>query len=256
MDLKLVREEAIEGTTRFFWDKQGFVPDQDSEEWEAEYRRQFGLAKARNANAGPRPAGAGAPTAPPAEPTGWAELSGPPTQIRWAEALRAERISEVRDPGIRDWLSTTWTRAKGWIDTRELPTPVFLQRIAPHYAEYRKGADEQARVLASQRQAKEAAADQIRREVEDAGVTVEGLVELIDICDRLPPAPLGAKLAELTCDGRNLRVFETADPAMLMVLEKGAPGGKGETGRSEYGIERDPGLVADLALLMRAMALS
>ena len=125
---------------------------------------------------------------------------------------------------------------------------MFLQRIAPHYAEYRKGADERARLLASERHAKEAAADQLRREVEDAGITVAGLIELVDICDRLPPSPLGTKLAELDCEGRNLRVFETADPAMLMVLEKGAEG------RSEYAIERDEGLVADLGLLMRAMA--
>ena len=151
---------------------------------------------------------------------------------------------------MRDWLATTWTKAKSWIDTRGLATPVFLQRIAPHYAEYRKEADERARVMASERQAKAAAADQIRREVEEAGITAEGLIELIDICERLPSAPIKAKLAELDGDGRNLRIFETADPAMLMVLEKG------ETGRSEYAIERDAGLVADLALLMRAMALS
>ena len=131
-----------------------------------------------------------------------------------------------------------------------MPTPVFLQRIAPHYAEYRKKADERARVLASERQAKDAAADQIRRQVEAAGITVEGLIELIDICDRLPPVPIKAKLAELDNEGRNLRVFETADPAMLMVLEKG------EAGRSDYAIERDEGLVGDLALLMRAMELS
>ncbi len=93
---------------------------------------------------------------------------------------------------------------------------------------------------ASERQAKEAAADQIRRQVEDAGITVAGLIELIDICDRLPPVPLKTKLAELDSDGRNLRVFETADPALLMVLEKDG------AGRSEYAIERDEGLVADL----------
>jgi hypothetical protein len=250
MDLKLVREEAIEGTTRFFWDKNGSVPDQDSDEWEAEYRRQFELAKKRPAGARPNAAVASAPAPPPPEPTNGAELSGPPTQIRWAAALRAERVQEVRDPGIRDWLATTWTKAKSWIDTRDLPTPVFLQRIAPHYAEYRKHADERARVVESERQAKKAAADQIRRQVEDAGITVEGLIELIDICDRLPPVPIKTKLAELECEGRNLRVFETAEPEMLMVLEKS------ETGRSEYGIERDQGLVADLELFMRAMALS
>jgi hypothetical protein len=164
--------------------------------------------------------------------------------------LRAERIVEIRDPGIRDWLATTWTKTKSWIDTRDLPTPVFLQRIAPHYAEYRKKAAERARLLASEREAKEAAADQIRRQVADAGITVAGLIELIDICDRLLPLPIKAKLAELDSEGRNLRVFETADPTVLMVLEKDA------AGRSEYAIERDQGLVGDLALFTRAMELS
>ena len=93
----------------------------------------------------------------------WAELTGEPTQIRWAAALRAERVREIRDAGIREWLGTTWTKAKSWVDTRDLPTPVFLQRIAPHYAEYRKKSEERARVLASERQAKQAAADQIRK---------------------------------------------------------------------------------------------
>jgi len=251
MDLKLVREEAIEGTTRFFWDSRGFVPDQDSEEWEAEYRRQFELAKARHANGGSRPAAlAAVPAAMPApEPRDWAELTGAPTQIRWAATLRADRIREIRDPGMRDWLATTWTRAKSWIDTQELPTPVFLQRIAPHYQEYRKKADEEARIRAEQRQAQEAAAAEIRRQVETAGISVEGLIELIDICERLPAVPLKAKLAELDHEDRNLRLFETDDPALLMVLEKH------KAGRGEYAIERDEGLVADLALFMRAMAL-
>lgn len=249
MDPKLVREQAIAATARFFWDNRGFEPDQDSEEWEAEYRRQFDLARTRLADAGPGVGAGPGAAAPPPEPENWAELTGPPTQIRWAMALRTDRVGEIRDPGIRDWLATTWTRSKSWIDTRELPTPVFLQRIAPHYAEYRKKADETARISAAARRQQEQAAEQIRREVEKAGITVEGLIELIDIADRLPSVPLQAKLAELDHEGRILRIFDTADPAMLMVLEKS------EGGRSEYGIERDAGLVADLALFMRAMAL-
>jgi hypothetical protein len=254
MDLKLVREEAVEGTTRFFWDNRGFVPDEDSEEWEAEYRRQFELAKKRHADGAPvaAPTAAGSAVGGPAptpEPGNWAELSGAPTQIRWAASLRADRIREIRDPGVREWLATTWTRSKSWIDTQELPTPVFLQRIAPHYQEYRKKADEEARIQAQQRRAQEAVADDIRRQVETAGVTVEGLIELIDICERLPAVPIKTKLGELDHDGRNLRVFETDNPALLMVLEKD------KAGRSDYAIERDAGLVADLALLMRAMAL-
>jgi hypothetical protein len=246
MDLRVVREEAIEATTRAFWDRNGFVPDEDSDEWEAEYRRQFEQAKRRHATGQaakvePSPA----VSAPPDE-DGWAVLTGAPTQIRWAAALRADRIREIKDPGIRHWLATTWTRAKGWLDTRELPTPIFLQRIQPHYAEYRRQAGDRAQALEAERQAKAAAAEALRREIEAAGITVEGLIELIDIAERLPAVPIKGKLAELELDKRNLRVFETADPAVLMVLEKV------ETERSEYGIERDEGLVADLRLFARA----
>jgi hypothetical protein len=253
MDLRPVREQAIEATTRFFWDNRGFVPDEDSEEWEAEYRRQFELAKRHQAAA---PAGAGAADAGPAvagrpevpapDQTGWAELRGAATEIRWAAALRAERIAAVRDAGVRQWLATTWTRSKSWIDTRELPTPVFLERIRPHYQEYRKITEERERVAAAERQAQAAAAAEIRRQVEAAGISAEGLVELIDIAERLPALPIKAKLAELDAGERNLRVFETADPAVLMVLEKSS------VERREYGIERDEGLVADLALFARS----
>jgi len=251
MDLQAVREEAIEATTRAFWDKNGFVPDQDSEEWEAEYRRQFEQAKRRHlagqpaaANARPNPAAA----APHDEP-GSVALTGAPTQIRWAAALRADRMSEIKDAAIRHWLATTWTKAKSWIDTRELPTPVFLQRIQPHYAEYRRQSEERARALEAEEREKSAAADALRREVEAAGITVEGLIELIDISERLPAVPIKGKLAELDFSGRNLRVFETSDPVVLMVLEKT------QSERTEYGIERDEGLVADLSLFARAREL-
>ena len=93
MDLKAVREEAIEATTRSFWDKSGFVPDEDSEEWEEEYRRQFEQARKRHAAGGPSPAKpVVAAAAPPEEEPGWAALSGAPTQIRWAAGLRADRL--------------------------------------------------------------------------------------------------------------------------------------------------------------------
>src|SRR5215470_17450931 len=111
MDLKAVREQAIEATTRAFWDKNGFVPDQDSDEWEEEYRRQFEQVKRRHATGRlPETTPAPAAAAPPEEP-GWAELTVAPTQIRWAAALRAERLNKIRDSGIRDWLTTTWTKA-------------------------------------------------------------------------------------------------------------------------------------------------
>jgi len=252
MDLKAVREEAIEATTRAFWDKNGFVPDQDSDEWEEEYRRQFEQVKRRHVTGRPpktRPAPAAAGGTP-LEEVGWAELTGAPTQIRWAAALRAERLKEIRDPGIRDWLTTTWTKAKSWIDTQNLPTATFLQRIQPHYAEYRRQTDERTKALAAEREAKDAAAEALRRELEAAGISADGLVELIDIAERLPPVPIKAKLAEVDVDSRNLRVFETGDPAVLMVLEKA------DAERREYGIERDEGLVSDLRLFARARELT
>lgn len=250
MDLKAVREEAIEATTRAFWDRNGFVPDQDSEEWEEEYRRQFDQVKRRHAAGQTAAAKPNIAAAPPAQEPGWAELTGAPTQIRWAAALRSDRLKEIKDPGIRHWLATTWTKARSWIDTQNLPTPIFLQRIQPHYTEYRRQADERAKALAAEREAKDAAAAALRREVEAAGITVDGLVELIDIAERLPSVPIKAKLAELDADGRNLRVFETGDPAVLMVLEKAG------AERCEYGIERDEGLVSDLRLYARARELT
>jgi hypothetical protein len=247
MDLNAVKEEAMEATARAFWDRGGTVPDQDSDEWEDEYRRQFEQVKKRHATGQPA---AGKPKAPVpellADEPGWAALTGAPTQIRWAASLRSDRLREIKDPGVRHWLATTWTKAKSWIDTQNLPTPVFLQRIQPHYGEYRRQADERERAIEAQRRAKEAAAEALRREVEAAGITVEGLIELIDVAERLPALPIKDKLAELERDGRNLRVFETGDPAVLLVLEKA------DSERSEYGIERDQGLVADLRLFARA----
>jgi len=245
MDLQAVREEAIEATTRAFWDKNGFVPDQDSDEWEEEYRRQFEQAKRRHATRQTAAVKPSRPVGAPPDEHDWAVLSGAPTQIRWAATLRADRLRDIKDLDLRHWLAATWTKAKSWIDTREMPTPVFLQRIQPNYAEYRRQASEQARAGEMERQAQAVAAGALRREIEEAGITVEGLIELIDIAEQLPAMPIKAKLAELEANGRNLRVFETADPAVLMILEKA------ETERREYGIERDEGLVADLKLFAR-----
>jgi hypothetical protein len=135
MDLKSVREQAIEATTRAFWDRNGFVPDEDSDEWEEEYRRQFEQAKKRQAAGAPAAATATAKpnvADPPELEDGGPALSGAPPQMRWAAAIRADRLTEIRDPGVREWLATTWTKSKSWIDTRDLPTPTFLQRIQPH----------------------------------------------------------------------------------------------------------------------------
>src|SRR5207244_13114336 len=100
-----------------------------------------------------------------------AVLTAAPRAVRWAAGLRADRLNEIRDPGIRQWLATTWTKSKSWIDTSSLPTDIFMKRIEPHYAEYRRQADERARLLAAERQAETAAADGLRRQVERAGVT-------------------------------------------------------------------------------------
>jgi hypothetical protein len=246
MDLNAVREMAIEATARALFDRNGVAADEDSEEWEAEYRVQFDRARQRAA-AGEIPAAppGGAETP---EDAGWPEISGAPTQQRWAAQLRADRLREIHDRAIRDWLIATWTRAASWLNTRDLSTAVFLQRIRPHFEDYRRAAGERRAALSAERRAREAEAAALRREVEKAGITTAGLIELVDIAERLPALPVREKLAELDADGRNLRLFETADPATLMVLEKN------RDGRVDYAIERDAGLVADLRLYSRAAA--
>src|SRR5207237_4803176 len=90
MDLRAVREEAIEATTRAFWDRAGFVPDEDSDEWEEEYRRQFEQAKRRHAAgraAEVKPKTVAAPAAGPPEEAGWVGLSGAPAQSSWAAGV-------------------------------------------------------------------------------------------------------------------------------------------------------------------------
>ena len=62
---------------------------------------------------------------------------------------------------------------------------------------------------------------------------------------RAPAAAPQAKIADLTVGDRSLRVFETGALEVLMVIEKGP------AGRSEYAIERDAGLAADLSLFAR-----
>lgn len=243
MDLKSVREEAIEATSRFFADRDGFVPDEDSEEWEAEYRRQFERAKARHA--GGSPAGAN-PAAAPMAARPLPELSGTPEQKRWAATIRADRLDQIGDPQIRAWLARDWTRARAWIDTRALSPEAFRARAAVWHADYRRQAADRAKAASAERQSETAAAAALKAEVAKAGITPAGLVELIDASERAEPAPLKEKLAEIAADGRTLRLYETANPAVLLVKERN------REGHSEYGIERDDGLVADLKLYARA----
>ncbi|HZU90421.1 MAG TPA: hypothetical protein VE993_14305 [Stellaceae bacterium] len=251
MDLKSVREEAIEATNRFFADKQGFVPAEDSEEWEEEYRRQFARAKARHAAAGAI-SGRTGPGAAAAQPLAAApslpELTGTPEQKRWAAAIRADRLGEIQDPQIRAWLARDWTRARAWIDTRELSPETFRARAAVWYADHCRQAAEKAKAASAERQSEAAAAAALQAEIAAAGITPAGLVELVDASERAEPAPIKKKLAEIAADGRTLRLYETANPAALLVKEKN------REGQSEYGIERDEGLVADLKLYARAAA--
>src|SRR5258708_35982944 len=62
MNLETLRSEVADETARVLLDRHGFVPDQDSDEWEEEYRRQFALRKQRvQAGGAPAPPAATAP---------------------------------------------------------------------------------------------------------------------------------------------------------------------------------------------------
>jgi hypothetical protein len=242
MDLKELRDRALEATTRFFVDRDGILPDQEGEEWEAEYRRQYDLAKRY------------APEPQPAPPdkraafghSEWPELAGAPAQKRWAAELRVTRLGAMENKDIRDWLAATWTTAADWIDTRDMSAPDFLRRVGTQYSANRRDAKARAHERAAAERAKAVAANALRDRVQSAGITAVGLIELVDVSPRTTEAALRGKLAELEVDERNLRIFETSDPNVLAVIEKG------EAGRSQYAIESDDGLVADLKLFAEA----
>ena len=244
MDLHALREATIEATSRALHDKHGFVPSEDSEEWEEEYRRQFALLKQHAGNAPITPSRPHA--APAADQRQWPELSGTPEQKRWAATIRGERFGELPSEPLRVWFAQTWTRAKVWIDTREVPTAVLVQRLKPQFDQYRKEAADAAKARAAVAQEKAAVAAAFQQRLKDAGITPEGLVELIDASDRFDVAPLTVKLAEIAVEGRHLRVFETSDPNLLLVKEK-----KGAI-HEDYAIECDEGVVADLKLYAQA----
>ena len=246
MDLKSLKEQALAETARILHDKPGRVPDPDSEEWEDEYRRQFDLLKKQAARA---PAGGGAkPLVAPVDerPDGLPALSGAPADRRWASALRAERLTQVPSPDVRAWLAGAWLAAKEWIETRNLPPDAFLRRVEAQHADHQRRAAERAGALEAERRAKAGAESALKRQVQSAGITAQGLIDLVDVSARAAPAPLRAKLAELQAQDRALRIFETAKSDVLMVLEKRADE------RTEYAIERDEGLVADLKLFAQA----
>ncbi|HEV2335105.1 MAG TPA: hypothetical protein VGS13_06390 [Stellaceae bacterium] len=243
MDLHALREAAIEATSRALHDKYGVVPSDDTDEWEEEYRRQFTALKQHlgtdlktAAAAMPRPAAAAPPRQLP-------DLRGTLEEQRWGASIRDERLREVPNDAVRRFLVQNWPRAKQWIDTRDVPIRTLLQRLAPQYEDWRKKRAETAGARKAEAQQKAAQAVAHRQRLKDAGITPEGLVELVDASDRFDPAPLTVKLAEIAVEGRHLRIFETSDPNLLLVKEK-----KGPLQVPDYAIERDEGLVGDLKL--------
>jgi hypothetical protein len=243
MDLKTLRNEALEETSRFFIERDGILPGEDSDEWEAEYHRQFELAKRRAATTPAAPSQPGASRGPE-----WPELTGPPAEKRWAAELRVARLKDVQSKELRDWLIAAWTTARVWVNTREMSVPAFLRRVEAQYNADRREAEAQAAARAAEEQASIAAADALRAKVQGAGITAAGLIDLIDVSPRSAAASVRGKLAEVRSGKRSLRVFETSNPDVLAVIEKG------EAGRDEYAIERDHGLVADLKLFGEAEA--
>jgi hypothetical protein len=244
MDLHALREAAIEATSRALHDRHGFVPSDESDEWEEEYRRQFVLLKQRfatEAAPAPRP-----PSAPAAAERQWPELSGTPEQKRWAATIREDRLREIPSEPFRVWLAQTWTRAKVWVDTRDVPSAVLTPRLKPQFDEYRRKIADAAKERTAEAQQKAAAAATYQQRLKDARITPEGLIELVDASDRFDLAPLTVKLAEIAVEGRHLRIFETSDPNLLLVKER-----KGSL-HEDYAIERDEGLVGDLKLYAQA----
>lgn len=241
MDLEQLKEAALAATARTLQDKFDVVPDADSDEWEAEYRRQFALAKQRYGVTTPTVARAAGPV------LQFPELRGDTHElVHWGEQVRAERLREVGDAARRAWMARTWTRAKLWVDTRDVPIATLLQRTQGQYDDYRRQQTAQQQAQGAATREKAAAVAAYQAKLQAAGVSEAGLLELVDASERLKPAALTDKLAELNGVDRHLRVFATADPNVLLVKEKNLKG------QFDYGIEHDEGLVADLMLFASA----
>jgi activator of HSP90 ATPase len=245
MDLETLRREVADETARVLLDRHGFVPDQDSDEWETEYRHQFARVKQRLQTS---PASSTAVrTAASHEASDAPPLRGASADARWAATLRAARLKELQSTALCRFLVETWLEAKVWLDTRDVPAPAFRRRVEAEYETHRRerqraaSAEEAARRAKAEEEAARAA------KLSAAGVSAKGLVDLIDLSPRVKPAPLAEKLADLVLDQRRLRVFATANHGVLLVKESGP-----DHSRAEYGIERDDGLVADLKLFADA----
>src|ERR1700722_13040410 len=167
MDLAQLKEAANAATAEALQRKFDVVPDEDSDEWESEYRRQFALAKQRY--------GVSMPTVarPPAAPTlQLVVLTGTTQeQIHWGEQVRAERLREVANPAVRAWMAKTWTRAKVWVDTREVPIATLLQRTQPQFEQYRRQQAEQQKAQTAATQQKAAAIAAFQARLQKAGIT-------------------------------------------------------------------------------------
>jgi len=174
------------------------------------------------------------------------ELRGTLEEQRWGNSIREERLREIPSEAVRSFLVQTWPRAKQWVDTRDVPTATLLQRLRPQYDEWRRKRAEAAEAKKAEAQKKAAEAAAYRRKLQEARITPEGLVELVDASDRFEVAPLTTKLADIEVEDRHLRIFETSDPNLLLVKEKDL------RGNHEYAIERDEGLVGDLKLYAQA----
>ena len=242
MDLRKLRDMALEATTRFFLERDGVLPDEGGDEWESEYRRQYESLK-RAASASPLAAPAAQRSAGVSQP----ELTGPPAEKRWAAELRASRLARIADNEIREWLAGAWTSAAAWIETRGLADPAFMRRIEAEHTASRRRAAAMAAETAAAEKSRTAATDALHARIEAAGITAAVLMDLVDVSPRIEaPTMLRRKIAEVEAGERNLRIFETNREDVLAVLEKS------KAGRSQYAIERDDGLVADLTLFAEA----
>src|ERR1700726_3490476 len=134
MDLNALREMAIEAANRTLYEKQGFVPSEESDEWEDEYRRQFAALKQRYAGQVTVPSRPAAASGPQRQ---LPELRGTLEEQRWGASIREERLREIPSEAVRAFWVQLWPRAKQWVDTRDVPTQTLLQRLKPQYDEYR-----------------------------------------------------------------------------------------------------------------------
>ena len=245
MDLETLRREVADETARVLLDRHGFVPDQDSDEWETEYRHQFARVKQRLQTS---PASSTAVrTAASHEASDAPPLRGASADARWAATLRAARLKELQSTALCRFLVETWLEAKVWLDTRDVPAPAFRRRVEAEYETHRRERQRAASAEEAARRAKAEEEEARAAKLSAAGVSAKGLVDLIDLSPRVKPAPLAEKLADLVLDQRRLRVFATANHGVLLVKESGP-----DHSRAEYGIERDDGLVADLKLFADA----